>query len=53
MAVAVIGGLISATLMSLVFVPIVYSLLGDGEAWLTRRFRLQPRSQSWTASAAE
>jgi HAE1 family hydrophobic/amphiphilic exporter-1 len=32
MAIAVIGGLITTTLMSLVIVPAVYSLIGDAEA---------------------
>ena len=38
MAVAVIGGLISSTLLSLVFVPAVFALLDDVGAWLWRRF---------------
>jgi HAE1 family hydrophobic/amphiphilic exporter-1 len=38
MAVAVIGGLISSTLLSLVVVPVVYELIDDIEAWLKPRF---------------
>ena len=38
MAVAVIGGLISSTLLSLVIVPVVYELVDDIEAWLRPRF---------------
>ena len=38
MAVAVIGGLISSTLLSLVIVPVVYELVDDFEAWLKPRF---------------
>ncbi|RTL71182.1 MAG: efflux RND transporter permease subunit [Hyphomicrobiales bacterium] len=38
MAVAVIGGLISSTLLSLVFVPAVYSLMDDLGQGLWRRF---------------
>lgn len=34
MAVAVIGGLISSTLLSLVLVPVVYELIDDFEMWL-------------------
>jgi|TARA_R100000501_G_scaffold18498_1_gene39536 HAE1 family hydrophobic/amphiphilic exporter-1 len=34
MAIAVIGGLISSTLLSLVLVPVVYELVEDFETWL-------------------
>jgi HAE1 family hydrophobic/amphiphilic exporter-1 len=34
MAVAVIGGLISSTLLSLVLVPAVYKIVDDFERWL-------------------
>jgi HAE1 family hydrophobic/amphiphilic exporter-1 len=34
MAVAVIGGLISSTVLSLVLVPVVYSLIDQFERWL-------------------
>ncbi len=34
MAVAVIGGLISSTVLSLVLVPVVYELIDDFELWL-------------------
>jgi HAE1 family hydrophobic/amphiphilic exporter-1 len=34
MAVAVIGGLITSTLLSLVLVPVVYEFVDDFEAWL-------------------
>lgn len=37
MAVAVICGLIASTLLSLVFVPVVYSLMDDWRAWLAPR----------------
>ena len=37
MARAVIGGLITSTLLTLVVVPVVYSLLDDVSAWLGRR----------------
>lgn len=36
MAVAVIGGLISSTLLSLVYVPVVYSYLDQCRGWLAR-----------------
>jgi HAE1 family hydrophobic/amphiphilic exporter-1 len=57
MAIAVIGGLISATLMSLVIVPVVYSLIGDAEAWVGRLISRRQASpqlhQGRTAKAAE
>jgi HAE1 family hydrophobic/amphiphilic exporter-1 len=37
MAIAVIGGLITSTLLSLIFVPIVYTFLDDFEAWIKPR----------------
>lgn len=38
MAIAVIGGLITSTLLSLVIVPAVFSYVHDFEDWLARRF---------------
>jgi multidrug efflux pump subunit AcrB len=43
MAIAVIGGLITSTLLSLVIVPAVFSYIHDFEAWLARHFKA-PRS---------
>ncbi len=37
MALAVIGGLISSTLLSLILVPVVYEQISDLEAWLAPR----------------
>jgi HAE1 family hydrophobic/amphiphilic exporter-1 len=37
MAVAVIGGLISSTLLSLILVPVVYEFVDDLERWVTPR----------------
>ena len=34
MAIAVIGGLITSTLLSLVFVPVVYGVMDDFRNWL-------------------
>ncbi|MDX2102981.1 MAG: efflux RND transporter permease subunit [Alphaproteobacteria bacterium] len=42
MAVTVIGGLIASTLLSLVFVPVAYTLVDDFEHWLA------PRLVRWT-----
>lgn len=41
MAIAVIGGLITSTLLSLVIVPSVFSYVHDFETWLGRRFNTQ------------
>ena len=45
MAIAVIGGLITSTLLSLLVVPAVFTFVDDlerGLGWLTRRLRRQP-----------
>ena len=39
MARAVVGGLITSTLLTLIVVPVVYSILDDIAAWLFRRRR--------------
>ncbi|WP_158916251.1 efflux RND transporter permease subunit [Caulobacter sp. S45] len=38
MAIAVIGGLVSSTILSLVLVPVIYLLVDSFEAWLTPKF---------------
>ena len=38
MAIAVIGGLITSTALSLVLVPVVYEIIDDLEQWLTPKF---------------
>jgi HAE1 family hydrophobic/amphiphilic exporter-1 len=38
MAVAVIGGLITSTILSLVLVPVVYEFIDDFEDWLRPKF---------------
>jgi len=43
MAVAVIGGLLTSTVLSLLVVPVVYELVDDLEGWLRRLFRREPR----------
>ncbi len=37
MAIAVIGGLITSTVLSLLVVPVAYALVDDAEAWVRRR----------------
>jgi HAE1 family hydrophobic/amphiphilic exporter-1 len=60
MAIAVIGGLITSTVLSLVMVPVFYEMFDDVERWLKRKFaRLltpvedKPKVVQPTASAAE
>jgi hypothetical protein len=42
MAWAVIGGLITSTLLSLIVIPAAYSVLHDLGLWLRRRFGRAP-----------
>jgi HAE1 family hydrophobic/amphiphilic exporter-1 len=39
MALVVIGGLVTSTLLSLIFVPVAYVYIDRAEGWLARRFR--------------
>jgi HAE1 family hydrophobic/amphiphilic exporter-1 len=39
MAMAVIGGLMSSTALSLLFVPVVYTFVDDFEAWIKPELR--------------
>ncbi len=50
MARAVVGGLITSTLLTLVVVPVVYTLLDDVAAWLRRRFSRAAREQVGAAA---
>ena len=45
MAVAVIGGLITSTLLSLLYVPVVFTMVDDIRGWLVRRLRLRFAAQ--------
>ena len=51
MAVAVIGGLITSTLLSLLVVPAVYTYIDDLEHWLKRHGRRMRRQPVQTAAA--
>ncbi len=42
MGMAVIGGLVASTVLSLFVVPSVYTLLDDAELWVLKRFRRRP-----------
>jgi HAE1 family hydrophobic/amphiphilic exporter-1 len=37
MAIAVIGGLMSSTLLSLIYIPVIYSYVDDASKWLGKR----------------
>lgn len=39
MAIAVIGGLIASTALSLLFIPLIYTLVDDFEAWLSPKLK--------------
>ncbi len=39
MAIAVIGGLITSTLLSLIFIPVVFSYVDDAQHWLAPKLR--------------
>jgi HAE1 family hydrophobic/amphiphilic exporter-1 len=55
MAIAVIGGLISSTALSLVLVPVIYMFVDSFEQWLTPKFRrfVTPKSPGDDAPIAE
>jgi len=50
MARAVVGGLITSTLLTLIVVPVVYTLLDDVTAWLRRHFSRAAREQELAAN---
>jgi HAE1 family hydrophobic/amphiphilic exporter-1 len=39
MAIAIIGGLISSTILSLIYVPAFFTVMDDCERWISRRFQ--------------
>jgi HAE1 family hydrophobic/amphiphilic exporter-1 len=50
MALVVIGGLVTSTLLSLVFVPVAYSYMDGVEAWIARRLHRDPAPQHGAAA---
>jgi multidrug efflux pump subunit AcrB len=53
MAIAVIGGLVTSTLLSLIVIPAVYTFVDDFELWLKRRFSRSPVSTNTGSLLAE
>ena len=53
MGVTVIGGVITSTVLTLVAVPVAYSLIDDAGRWIVRRFRNQPKDPKATSKLAE
>lgn len=48
MAIAVIGGILLSTVLSLVFVPVLYSLVDGGNEWVAKQFgfdKLRPKTR--------
>ena len=52
MAIAVIGGLISSTALSLIFVPVLFSYVHDLEGWAARKFRFLHKNVHAAPTAA-
>ena len=52
MARAVIGGLITSTLLTLVVVPVAYTYFDDFGGWVARGFKRKPKEAEAAASAA-
>ena len=46
MAVAVIGGLITSTFLSLLVVPAVFTFIDDLEQWVVRLFHRKPKPEA-------
>jgi hydrophobic/amphiphilic exporter-1 (mainly G- bacteria), HAE1 family len=51
-AVVLIGGLLTSTLLTLVFVPAMFTLFDDFQHWVQNRFRRRPRHQPAPAPRA-
>lgn len=51
MARAIIGGLITSTLLTLIVVPVVYTLLDDALAWVRRRRTVPPAARVGVTAA--
>src|SRR5690606_21377939 len=51
MAVAVIGGLITSTVLSLIVVPAAFTLVDDAEEWLVAKLRKPKPAAAWRMRA--
>ena len=51
MAIAVIGGLITSTLLSLFYVPVVFTYVDDAKRWVVRVFSRKPARNTASAPA--
>ena len=49
MAIAVIGGLITSTLLSLIVIPAAFTVVDDLGEWMTRRFKRKPAAAASVA----
>jgi HAE1 family hydrophobic/amphiphilic exporter-1 len=49
---AVIGGIITSSILTLVVVPVIYCWMDDLAAWGRRKFGLQPAQASASGAAA-
>ena len=52
MAAAVLGGLVTSTLLSLVVIPVVYTLMDDLSGWFSKRLMPQGKAHSTTDKQA-
>ena len=52
MAVAVIGGLITSTFLSLLVVPAVFTFIDDMEQWVVRLFHRKPKPEELRPQAS-
>ena len=43
MAIVLVGGLVTSTLLSLVVIPVVFTFMDDLEGWTKRVFKIRPK----------
>jgi HAE1 family hydrophobic/amphiphilic exporter-1 len=51
MAITVVGGLATSTLLSLIFIPVAFTIIDDIQSWLVRHLRRVVTAESGTAHA--
>jgi HAE1 family hydrophobic/amphiphilic exporter-1 len=52
MAIAVIGGLITSTILSLFYIPVVFTYVDDAKRWVAGRLRRRPTAEAIEPAAA-